>query len=77
MHRKKEPRSIFEVYEEMVACFVDYPDLLEEFTRFLPENIPTNSSIGTVTIGSHDDGDDIDDDKPLLKVHKDQKKASF
>lgn len=35
---RKENKSITEVYEEVAALFQDHPDLLEEFTHFLPDS---------------------------------------
>ncbi|GLT33331.1 hypothetical protein SLA2020_079300 [Shorea laevis] len=35
---RKEHKDINEVYSEVAALFEDHPDLLEEFTRFLPSN---------------------------------------
>ncbi|MED6106260.1 hypothetical protein PIB30_003219 [Stylosanthes scabra] len=34
---RKESKSITEVYEEVAALFQDHPDLLDEFTHFLPD----------------------------------------
>lgn len=35
---RKENKSITEVYQEVAALFQDHPDLLEEFTHFLPDS---------------------------------------
>ncbi|CAO2825485.1 unnamed protein product [Amaranthus hypochondriacus] len=35
---RKEHKNIGEVYDEVSQLFEDQPDLLEEFTRFLPDN---------------------------------------
>lgn len=35
---RKEHKNISEVYDEVSQLFEDQPDLLEEFTRFLPDN---------------------------------------
>ncbi|KDO82657.1 hypothetical protein CISIN_1g001681mg [Citrus sinensis] len=35
---RKENKSITEVYQEVEALFQDHPDLLEEFTHFLPDS---------------------------------------
>uniref|UniRef100_A0A7N0V4M3 Histone deacetylase interacting domain-containing protein n=1 Tax=Kalanchoe fedtschenkoi TaxID=63787 RepID=A0A7N0V4M3_KALFE len=35
---RKEHKGINEVYQEVAALFDDHPDLLDEFTRFLPDN---------------------------------------
>ncbi|MED6136698.1 Paired amphipathic helix protein Sin3-like 4 [Stylosanthes scabra] len=34
---RKESKSITEVYQEVAALFQDHPDLLDEFTHFLPD----------------------------------------
>ncbi|KAK7407307.1 hypothetical protein VNO78_09111 [Psophocarpus tetragonolobus] len=34
---RKENKSITEVYQEVAAIFQDHPDLLDEFTHFLPD----------------------------------------
>ncbi|XP_071706353.1 paired amphipathic helix protein Sin3-like 2 isoform X2 [Rutidosis leptorrhynchoides] len=34
---RKEHKGITEVYQEVAALFDDHPDLLDEFTRFLPD----------------------------------------
>ena len=39
MYRKEE-KSINEVYEEVASLFRNHPDLLEEFTHFLPDSAP-------------------------------------
>ncbi|KAJ8775063.1 hypothetical protein K2173_020067 [Erythroxylum novogranatense] len=35
---RKEHKDINEVYSEVATLFEDHPDLLDEFTRFLPDN---------------------------------------
>ncbi|CAA2958732.1 paired amphipathic helix Sin3-like 2 isoform X1 [Olea europaea subsp. europaea] len=40
---RKEHKGITEVYQEVEALFNDQPDLLEEFTRFLPDTSATAS----------------------------------
>ncbi|CAM8986310.1 unnamed protein product [Rhodiola kirilowii] len=35
---RKEHKGITEVYQEVAVLFDDHPDLLDEFTRFLPDN---------------------------------------
>ncbi|KAH7846362.1 hypothetical protein Vadar_013012 [Vaccinium darrowii] len=40
---RKEHKGITEVYHEVAALFTDQPDLLEEFTRFLPDTSATAS----------------------------------
>lgn len=35
---RKEHKNISEVYDEVSQLFEEHPDLLEEFTRFLPDN---------------------------------------
>jgi histone deacetylase complex regulatory component SIN3 len=39
MYRKEE-KSISEVYDEVAQLFRHHPDLLEEFTHFLPDSAP-------------------------------------
>ena len=39
MYRKEE-KSISDVYEEVAQLFKHHPDLLEEFTHFLPDSAP-------------------------------------
>ncbi|CAK9162852.1 unnamed protein product [Ilex paraguariensis] len=41
---RKEHKGITEVYQEVAALFDDHPDLLEEFTRFLPDASATASA---------------------------------
>ncbi|KAK4477405.1 hypothetical protein RD792_016626, partial [Penstemon davidsonii] len=110
---RKEHKGITEVYQEVAALFGDHPDLLDEFTRFLPDTSATasapltslgrhsfhryderSSAIPTMrqshidkqrsrrdrVIGPHGDRDlsverqDMDDDKTVIKLHKEQKK---
>ncbi|GLT35432.1 hypothetical protein SLA2020_098860 [Shorea laevis] len=111
---RKEHKDINEVYNEVAALFEDHPDLLEEFTRFLPSNSASpltqdaphgrNStqahrynerSLAAPTmrhmtvdkqrrrdriISSHADRDlsvdcpDLDDDKAMVKMQKEQRK---
>ncbi|KAL6551522.1 hypothetical protein OROGR_007676 [Orobanche gracilis] len=110
---RKEHKGIIEVYQEVAALFDDHPNLLDEFTRFLPETSATasapHSSFGRHSIrryverisalptmrpshldkqqprrdrvihpnGEHDlsvEDPDIDDDKTVMKLHKEQKK---
>ncbi|CAM8944784.1 unnamed protein product [Rhodiola kirilowii] len=40
---RKEHKGITEVYQEVAVLFDDHPDLLDEFTRFLPNNSATPS----------------------------------
>ncbi|KAI4314256.1 hypothetical protein L6164_027183 [Bauhinia variegata] len=40
---RKENKSIHEVYQEVAALFQDHPDLLDEFTHFLPDASATAS----------------------------------
>ncbi|PHT57232.1 Paired amphipathic helix protein Sin3-like 4 [Capsicum baccatum] len=44
MHRKAR-KGINEVYHEVAALFNDHPDLLDEFTRFLPSTSGTANSL--------------------------------
>ncbi|KAF7809233.1 paired amphipathic helix protein Sin3-like 4 isoform X1 [Senna tora] len=41
---RKENKSISEVYQEVASLFHDHPDLLDEFTHFLPDNSATAST---------------------------------
>ncbi|XWS22532.1 hypothetical protein CRYUN_Cryun29cG0044500 [Craigia yunnanensis] len=41
---RKENKSITEVYQEVAALFQDHPDLLLEFTHFLPDTSATASN---------------------------------
>lgn len=41
---RKEHKSIKDVYHEVAELFTDHPDLLDEFTRFLPDNSATAST---------------------------------
>ncbi|GAB2299874.1 hypothetical protein Dimus_033925 [Dionaea muscipula] len=110
---RKEHKNIGEVYEEVSQLFEDHPDLLDEFTRFLPDNSsavsgqqiqhdqstyqhydernsampPSRQTLldkqrwrrDKVTT-SHADPDvcverpDLDEDKTMMKLHKDPKK---
>ncbi|KAE9449196.1 hypothetical protein C3L33_18906, partial [Rhododendron williamsianum] len=109
---RKEHKGITEVYHEVSALFTDQPDLLEEFTRFLPDTSATasvpqvpfsrqsfyrydeRSSVMAIprqaptdkqrrrertTTPQTDralsiDRSDMDDDKTVLKLQKDQRK---
>ncbi|KAH0707948.1 paired amphipathic helix protein Sin3-like 2 [Solanum tuberosum] len=44
---RKEHKGIDEVYREVAVLFSDHPDLLDEFTRFLPDNSGTASAAQT------------------------------
>ncbi|CAN0924410.1 Paired amphipathic helix protein Sin3-like 1 [Linum grandiflorum] len=41
---RKDHKDINEVYREVAVLFKDHPDLLDEFTRFLPDNSGTAAS---------------------------------
>ncbi|KAI9111373.1 hypothetical protein K1719_017063 [Acacia pycnantha] len=41
---RKENKSISEVYQEVASLFHDHPDLLDEFTHFLPDTSATAST---------------------------------
>ncbi|MBA0601021.1 hypothetical protein Gorai_004213, partial [Gossypium raimondii] len=113
---RKEHKDINEVYNEVASLFEDHPDLLDEFTRFLPDSsaaplteqvpygrtstqryneqssaTPTLQHIqmdkATVTQRQRDwimtahadrglsvDRPELDDDKDILKMQKDQRK---
>ncbi|XP_055805599.1 paired amphipathic helix protein Sin3-like 2 isoform X2 [Solanum dulcamara] len=45
---RKEHKGITEVYQEVAALFEDHPDLLDEFTRFLPDTSGTASATQTL-----------------------------
>ncbi|PWA71053.1 SIN3-like 4 [Artemisia annua] len=44
VHDRKEQKRINEVYQEVASLFDDHPDLLDEFTRFLPGVSPSASA---------------------------------
>ncbi|KAI4321360.1 hypothetical protein MLD38_034752 [Melastoma candidum] len=110
---RKEQKDINAVYSEVAGLFEDHSDLLEEFTRFLPDNSTTtfqqsfphvrsslqnnnerNGSIpslrqfhldrqrnrrdrNTSSPADRDisvDRPDLEDENPVFKVHRDQKK---
>ncbi|KAI3474840.1 hypothetical protein Pfo_030151 [Paulownia fortunei] len=110
---RKEHKGITEVYQEVAALFDDHPDLLDEFTRFLPDTSATASaphaSFGRHSFHRYDERSsalptmrqshidkqrprrdrvidpngewdlsverpDMDDDKTVMKLHKEQKK---
>ncbi|KAK6155145.1 hypothetical protein DH2020_009393 [Rehmannia glutinosa] len=110
---RKEHKGITEVYQEVSALFDDHPDLLDEFTRFLPDTSATASaphaSFGRHSFHRYDERSsalptmrpshtdkqrprrdrvvdpngerdlsverpDMDDDKTVMKLHKEQKK---
>ncbi|GAV73182.1 PAH domain-containing protein/Sin3_corepress domain-containing protein [Cephalotus follicularis] len=106
---RKDHKDINEVYQEVAVLFEDHPDLLDEFTRFLPDNSATPSippyarhsiqrfnerSTPKPTLkhivgrqrdritASHGDRDlsvdrpELDDDKMMVKLHKDQRKRA-
>ncbi|GAA0165695.1 chromatin/chromatin-binding, or -regulatory protein [Lithospermum erythrorhizon] len=109
---RKEHKGITEVYQEVATLFEDHLDLLDEFTRFLPDNSATTSASHTA-FGRHPfhryderssavaaairqphidkrrrdrisspyaerdlsvERPDMDDDKTMMKLHKEQKK---
>ncbi|XP_027075364.2 paired amphipathic helix protein Sin3-like 2 isoform X2 [Coffea arabica] len=49
---RKEHKGINEVYQEVAALFEDHPDLLDEFTRFLPDSSAAASAPHT-SFGRH------------------------
>ncbi|GER29438.1 ABC transporter B family member [Striga asiatica] len=49
---RKEHKGIAEVYREVAALFDDHPDLLDEFTRFLPDTSAT-ASAPHASLGRH------------------------
>ncbi|KAL7221258.1 hypothetical protein ACSBR1_023248 [Camellia fascicularis] len=50
---RKEHKGITEVYHEVAALFTDHPDLLDEFTRFLPDASAAAASAQHVPFGRH------------------------
>ncbi|CAA0823407.1 Paired amphipathic helix protein Sin3-like 2 [Striga hermonthica] len=110
---RKEHKGITEVYQEVATLFEDHPDLLDEFTRFLPDT-SAQATAAHVSLGRHSfhRGDerssavppvkhsqvdkqrsrrdrvagptgerdssferaDADDDKTVMKLHKEHKK---
>ncbi|KAL8528277.1 hypothetical protein ACS0TY_005906 [Phlomoides rotata] len=50
---RKEHKGITDVYEEVAALFDDHPDLLDEFTRFLPDTSSTVSAPPPASFGRH------------------------
>ncbi|GFP95198.1 paired amphipathic helix protein sin3-like 2 [Phtheirospermum japonicum] len=50
---RKEHKVITEVYREVAALFGDHPDLLDEFTRFLPDTSATTASAPHASFGRH------------------------
>ncbi|XP_019262207.1 PREDICTED: paired amphipathic helix protein Sin3-like 2 [Nicotiana attenuata] len=44
---RKEHKGISEVYLEVAVLFVDHPDLLDEFTKFLPDTSATATATQT------------------------------
>ncbi|KAG8384767.1 hypothetical protein BUALT_Bualt04G0152800 [Buddleja alternifolia] len=109
---RKEHKGITEVYQEVAVLFEDHPDLLDEFTRFLPDTSATASaphaSFGRHSFNRYDERSsilptmrqshidkqrprnrisdpggerdlsverpDMDDDKTVMKLHKEQKR---
>ncbi|XP_055808959.1 paired amphipathic helix protein Sin3-like 1 isoform X2 [Solanum dulcamara] len=52
---RKESKDVKEVYHEVAVLLNDRPDLLDEFSRFLPDSVTTNPL------------SNLDDDKMLMK----------
>ncbi|EPS59274.1 hypothetical protein M569_15534, partial [Genlisea aurea] len=56
---RKEHKSITEVYGEVATLFNDHPDLLDEFTRFLPDTsssaAPSHGSLSRHSFNRYDD----------------------
>ncbi|KAL7100797.1 hypothetical protein ACP275_08G017500 [Erythranthe tilingii] len=56
---RKEHKGITEVYQEVAALFDDHPDLLDEFTRFLPDTSAIapapHASIGRHSLQRYDE----------------------
>ncbi|XP_022845041.1 paired amphipathic helix protein Sin3-like 2 isoform X1 [Olea europaea var. sylvestris] len=49
---RKDHKGIADVYEEVSALFIDHPDLLQQFTRFLPDTSTTDST-ALASFGRH------------------------
>ncbi|KAF5479524.1 hypothetical protein F2P56_000335 [Juglans regia] len=107
---RKEHKDINEVYDEVATLFGGHPDLLDEFTRFLPDTAHStpllqnsflrfnerSSAAPTLQqmhmekqrirrdriITSHADHNlgvdhpELDDDKTMVKMHKEQRKRT-
>lgn len=52
---RKESKSITEVYQEVASLFRQHPDLLDEFTHFLPEAGPVHSPARNLPFVRRDD----------------------
>ncbi|KAK4346346.1 hypothetical protein RND71_032685 [Anisodus tanguticus] len=74
MYRKVH-KGINEMYHEVTVLFDDHPDLLDEFTRYFPDSAIANPFPLHRIIDPLRDLD-LDDDKTLIKLHKEQKRRS-
>ncbi|XP_059294864.1 paired amphipathic helix protein Sin3-like 2 [Lycium ferocissimum] len=72
---RKEHKGINEVYHEVSILFNDHPDLMDEFTRYLPNSAIANPFPLDRIIGPLRDLD-LDDDKTMIKLHKEQKRRA-
>ncbi|XP_047314701.1 paired amphipathic helix protein Sin3-like 2 isoform X2 [Impatiens glandulifera] len=52
---RKEHKGITDVYQEVSSLFADQSDLLDEFTRFLPETSATHVSFGRPSLHRYDE----------------------
>lgn len=74
---RKEHKTITEVYQEVAALFNCHPDLLEEFTRFLPDTSATASTQNNISNGrnSIQRFDDRTSAMPMMKqIHTDKQR---
>ncbi|EOA22967.1 hypothetical protein CARUB_v10003707mg [Capsella rubella] len=107
---RKDNKDITEVYSEVSTLFEDHSDLLEEFTRFLPDSLAPHTAAQLLrsqaqryddqgsgpplvrrmfvekdrrrerSVASRGDRDhsvdrsDLNDDKAMVKMHRDQRK---
>ncbi|KEH24935.1 paired amphipathic helix protein [Medicago truncatula] len=75
---REEHKTITEVYSEVATLFKDHNDLLEEFTRFLPDN-SLEPSTQHAPFGHRDlsvEHPDVDDEEPM-NMHKEQRKREI
>lgn len=45
----KEQHTIKDVYDQVATLFANHPDLLEEFTQFLPDPVANNNNQAPIT----------------------------
>ncbi|KAJ4711205.1 Paired amphipathic helix protein Sin3-like [Melia azedarach] len=74
---RKENKSITEVYQEVATLFQDHPDLLEEFTHFLPDSSAA-ASTHFVTSGRNSILRDRSPAMPTMRqMHVDKKERTM